>query len=224
MPRIHPNFPVSDSPASSNSSITAGDEPAVLTVWQKSLLLDCSGFTVYNAKGNLAFRVDNYSTSSLNEIVLMDAVGVALFTIRKKALNPFNFSTSTQRFTLTDQWDIYEGEGATPTRPCFSASKQFSLLRSKSLAHVTSLGAAAGGTLDSNYSVEGSFSHRMCAVYNGMQQKVSEIRPKEVVGDVTFGGDVFSLLVQPGFHCALAMAIVILLDRMFGPRASWITG
>ncbi|KAH7515150.1 hypothetical protein FEM48_Zijuj11G0166700 [Ziziphus jujuba var. spinosa] len=32
----------------------------VLTVWKKSLLFNCTGFTVFNAKGNLVFRVDNY--------------------------------------------------------------------------------------------------------------------------------------------------------------------
>jgi len=51
---------------------------AILTVWKKSLLLNCSGFTVFDCKGNLVFRVDK------GEIVLMDAAGKPLLTIRRK--------------------------------------------------------------------------------------------------------------------------------------------
>lgn len=90
MTRIYPNSPISESPAKS-ISIAPGEEPAVLTVWRKSLVFNCSGFTVYGAKGNLVYRVDNYSSSSLNEIVLMDAIGKSLFTIRRKVQIPSVF-------------------------------------------------------------------------------------------------------------------------------------
>jgi uncharacterized protein YxjI len=57
---------------------------AILTVWKKSLLLNCSGFTVFDCKGNLVFRVDNYMAGNKGEIVLMDAAGKPLLTIRRK--------------------------------------------------------------------------------------------------------------------------------------------
>lgn len=69
--------PVSESPNSA----------AVLTVWTKSLLFNCNGFTVYDSKGNLVFRVDNYIAGNKGEIVLMDAAGKSLLTIRRKVIN-----------------------------------------------------------------------------------------------------------------------------------------
>jgi hypothetical protein len=62
------------------------DHAVVLTVWKKSLLFNCHGFTVYDGRGNLVFRVDNYMATSGNngEIVLMDAAGKPLLTIRRK--------------------------------------------------------------------------------------------------------------------------------------------
>lgn len=60
------------------------DAAAVLTVWKKSLLFNCTGFTVFDGKGNLVFRVDNYVAGNKSEIVLMDASGKPLLTIRRK--------------------------------------------------------------------------------------------------------------------------------------------
>jgi uncharacterized protein YxjI len=70
---------------SSNNALDA-DHAVVLTVWKKSLLFNCNGFTVFDSKGNLLFRVDNYmATSGSNgEIVLMDAAGKPLLTMRRK--------------------------------------------------------------------------------------------------------------------------------------------
>lgn len=210
MPRVHPHYAAYDSPAPLTSSLTAGDDQATFTVWRKSLLLNCSGFTVYNAKGNLAFRVENYPSPCLNEIVLMDAIGIPLFTIRRK------------RFTLLDQWEIYKGEEASTSasaKPCFSAKKHFTLLRSESMAHLTS-GAASGGAIKSKYDVESSFSKRSCAVYDERRVKAAEIQLKEVACNKTFKSDVFRLTVRPGFDTALAMAIVIVLEQMSGLPAS----
>ncbi|KAL9270186.1 LURP-one-related 8-like protein [Drosera capensis] len=67
-----------------------GDSDAVveeLTVWRKSLLFGCEGFTVYDRKGNLVHRVDDYGCGGVGwkgEIVLMDSGGVPLLTIRRK--------------------------------------------------------------------------------------------------------------------------------------------
>lgn len=60
------------------------DSATALTVWQKSLVFSCSGFTVYDPSGNLVFRVDNYCSHPKNKVLLMDAAGMALLTMRRK--------------------------------------------------------------------------------------------------------------------------------------------
>ncbi|KAM0047826.1 putative tubby-like protein [Helianthus debilis subsp. tardiflorus] len=81
--------------------------PFVFTVWKKSLLFGCDGFTVYNSNGNLAFRVDNYFVKGNREIVLMDASGRSLHTIRRKC------------------------------NPRFSVTRHVNVLNTKSLAYVS---------------------------------------------------------------------------------------
>lgn len=82
MTKVHPNVAVQ---ATVNEAVKS-DGILTLTVWKKSLLFNCNGFTVFDANGNLAFRVDNYMTGSGNkgEILLMDAPGNPLLTIRRK--------------------------------------------------------------------------------------------------------------------------------------------
>ena len=81
--KIHP-----DNPELAGCVVTDGkfckDSATALTVWKKSLLFSCSGFTVFDPSGNIIFRVDNYCSDPRNEVVLMDAAGIALLTMRRK--------------------------------------------------------------------------------------------------------------------------------------------
>lgn len=53
-----------------------------LTVWRKSLLVSCNGFTVIDSGGNLVYRVDNYM-GRRDRVVLMDGYGKPLLTLRR---------------------------------------------------------------------------------------------------------------------------------------------
>ncbi|KAF8707013.1 hypothetical protein HU200_030540 [Digitaria exilis] len=186
MAKVHPNASSGD-PSSSSSS----EEAVLLTVWRKSLLFNCDGFTVFDARGDLAFRVDCYASSRHRrraEVVLMDAAGKPLLTIRR--INSL--------INLAEQWVIYDGDAA------------------GALAHVTPLGAASASS-SSSYVVEGSYGRRACAVRDaGGDAVVAEVRRKESVGD-----DVFRLVAHPGrLGAALAMGLVIALDEMFAGTSS----
>lgn len=58
-----------------------------LTVWRKSLVFSCEGFTVIDSDGNLVYRVDNYMGRP-DEITLMDASGKSVFTMRRRRVSP----------------------------------------------------------------------------------------------------------------------------------------
>nr|GLL17063.1 protein LURP-one-related 8 [Ipomoea trifida] len=218
MTKVHPNassaIPTAladeELPKPACHCLSSAPQPTVLTVWKKSLLFNCDGFTVFDDKGNLVYRVDNYYDSSNRaEIVLMDAPGNSLFTIRRK------------RLSLADNWVVYDGE--TADRPLYSVRKHVSLLNSKSLAHVTSLrGSGAKGSKNARiYEIEGSYSNRSCVMYDDVRRRVAEIKRKEAVaGGVIFGRDVFRLIVQPEIDSSVAMAMVILLEQMFGGGSS----
>lgn len=200
MTKVYPNGVVTkssnnDFPSASASASAFDRNGAVLTVWKKSLLFNCNGFTVFDGKGDLIFRVDNYMEFSKGEIVLMDAAGRPLLTIRRK------------RLSLGESWMVYDGE--TAVNPRYYVRKAVKILKNKCLAYVSCDGKKV------MYEIEGSYTQRCCAVYDEKKQKVAEIKRKETVGGVTLGGDVFRLIVQPGFDSAFSMALVILLDQMF---------
>ncbi|KAJ9547552.1 hypothetical protein OSB04_020095 [Centaurea solstitialis] len=177
-----------------------GKNPVVLTVWKKSLLFNCDGFTVYDSNGILVFRVDNYVPGGNGEIVLMDASGRSLHTIRRK------------RLSLSDNWLVYDGE--TTVNPRFSMTKHMNLRTTKSLAYVSSAGV--NRNKNAIYEIEGSYAQRCCVVNDKMRQHVAEIRRKEGTGGVVLGGDVFRLVVEPSMDPSMAMAMVIVMDQMFG--------
>lgn len=54
------------------------------TIWMKSLLFHTYGCTVFNSKGEIVYRVDNYGSKCSREIHLMDLRGKVLFTICRK--------------------------------------------------------------------------------------------------------------------------------------------
>lgn len=209
MTKVHPNFassPLPPVPEIAKVKSLDSSESCVLTVWKKSLLFNCHGFTVFDGTGNLVFRVDNYMAGSgaNGEIVLMDAGGKPLLTIRRKKLS------------FADNWLVYDGE--TLVNPKFSMRKHMNILNTKSLASVCGNNNSNGTSHGKNvmYEIEGSYSQRSCAVYDDRRQRVAEIKRKEPVGGVAFGVDVFRLIVEPKMDTSVAMAIVILLDQMFG--------
>ena len=143
MAKVRPNAvaPADPAAATTTTSSRAPQEetPAavLLTVWRKSLLFNCDGFTVFDAKGNLAFRVDCYASARRRaEVVLMDVSGKPLLSS-----------------LLAEHWVIYDGNG-TASRPLLSVRRHASLRSSsrKTLA------------AEYSYVVEGSYGRRACAV------------------------------------------------------------
>lgn len=110
MTRVYPSNVAERLETTTTSSSPAGrnDSAAILTVWKKSLLFNCNGFTVFDGKGNLVFRVDNYVASNKGEIVLMDATGKPILTIRRKACISLSLSLKTLTgWILADRIYLY---------------------------------------------------------------------------------------------------------------------
>ena len=201
--KVHPNVAVPHLGQPAAAAAAADEEPVTLTVWRKSLLFNCRGFTVFDASGNLVYRVDSYASDSRAEVVLMDAAGRAVLTVRRRKVIGLG----------ADQWLVYPGE-ETCQPPLYAVKRAAQYMRGggKSMAHVAPCSGAAGGKrAGGGYEVEGSYLRRCFTVYDDRRRAVAEVRPKEAVGS-----DVFRLVVQPGTEVSLAMAVVLALDQMFG--------
>ncbi|PWZ10571.1 Protein LURP-one-related 8 [Zea mays] len=197
MAKVHPDRHP-DVPPSSPAAEEEEEEATSLTVWRKSLLFNCRGYTVFDGRGDLAYRVDSYDDAGADaEAVLMDPAGRPAFTVARRS-RLLGLLSGQQRL-------IYAGEDT--RRPVYAVVRR----GGKATARVTPC-AAAGAA----YEVEGSYARRRCVVYDAERRVVvAEVRPKEAVGT-----DVFRLVVRPGFDVSLAMAVVVALDQLFGGRPS----
>eukprot|EP00253_Pinus_taeda_P005280 PITA_05280 len=174
-------------------SVSTNDElckisATVLTVWKKSPMFNCNGFTVFDLSGNLVFRVESYIGSiPKHQVVLMDAAGIPLLTMQRRK------------------------------RPFFTMRKPVSLLPTKTLAEVCAGSPAKHRKwkLQSEYlHIEGCYSKRSFNFHDSSGDIIAEVKPKQVRSGVTLGGDVFSLIVHPGYDPAFFMGLIIVLDQL----------
>ncbi|KAG5563335.1 hypothetical protein RHGRI_005921 [Rhododendron griersonianum] len=178
-----------------------------ITVWRKSPLLSCNGFTVIDSNGELIFRVENYAGRP-EEVTLMDGAGKPVLTICRRNLR-----------VLADNWFVYEGHevgDSSSRKPIFCARKHITILQPR----VNAIARVYHQPFDKRwaYVIEGSYANRSCLVLDESRRVVAEIKKKESVnggGTVSFGAEVFLLIIRPGFSPSFAMAIVLLLDQMF---------
>ncbi|KAH8514573.1 hypothetical protein Peur_058137 [Populus x canadensis] len=176
------------------------EEEKHLTVFKTCLFFANDGFTVYDCKGELVFRVDSYGPDSRDkgEHVLMDAHGRCLLTVRRK------------RPSLHQRWEGYRGEGTDGSNPIFSVRRTSMIGRCTVTVEVC-------GNPGEEYQIEGSFATRSCTILNTVKEAVAEIRRKvDASTDVVLGKDVLSLCLKPGFDGAFAMGLVLILDQING--------
>ena len=78
------------------------EEETHLTVSKTSLFFAGDGFTVYDSKGELVFRVDSYGPDirERDELVLMDPHGRCLLTVRRKVRTLSNSADSVSELGL----------------------------------------------------------------------------------------------------------------------------
>lgn len=93
MSRIHPRR----SRNNDEELSTIASHPSVWTVWNKSSMgfQGTDGFTIYDSKGRLAFRVDNYSRKHkcfAGELLLMNGDGKPIMALRPQVYHESCFS------------------------------------------------------------------------------------------------------------------------------------
>ncbi|CAK9149349.1 unnamed protein product [Ilex paraguariensis] len=201
---------------------------AVLTVWKRSSMSfqGTDGFTVFDPRGRLTFRVENYTRKSRcvaggSGVVLMDGSGKALLTLKP------------QTFSMQYQWNGYRGGdecGKSPKRRVFTMRRPSSsvlMIHKRACEAEVFIGesSSSSSTVErdqrrtpADYSIEGSFMRRSCKIKNSSGDVVAKIaRKRSVVNTNTtllLSDDVFSLMVQPVFDLQLIMAFIIILDRI----------
>ncbi|CAM8880478.1 unnamed protein product [Rhodiola kirilowii] len=178
----------------------SGQEDSELTVLKTSLFFAGDGFSAFDSKGELIFRVESYGPDAVDasELVLMDASGRCLLTVRRK------------RPSLHQRWEGFKGDKAEGQKPFFSVKRSSMIGR---CAVTVEMYTERG----EEYQIEGCFGNRCCTIFNSGKEAVAEIKRKvDASVDVLMGIDVFSLYLKPGFDAAFAMGLVLVLDQING--------
>ncbi|KAI4365581.1 hypothetical protein MLD38_021552 [Melastoma candidum] len=211
MSRVHPNC----GDEKRCEVLDDGDVRSSFTVWKKSSMSfqGMDGFTVFDQKGGLVFRVDNYSRnenlSDGDGLVLMDGVGNVVLTLRP------------QGFSLRRRWNAYKGEYRVFTMK--RRLRSFLTKNSKDEPVDIFLQGSPRSDPSPDYTVEGSFACRNCIVRRkndgALVARIARKRVKSTP-NVVLANDVFSLVIEPGFDTGLVMGYVLVLDRICRKPAS----
>ncbi|PIN19585.1 hypothetical protein CDL12_07727 [Handroanthus impetiginosus] len=192
MAKVHPKTSMITTPCQYSSS-----QREIFTVWMKSLVINGNGCTVFNSKGEVIFRVDNYQTRHSSEVLLMNLNGEVLFSIKKKKLLVFR---SWEVHKLIDSEFYEEGES-------FKVKRKCRLFR-KDISCDVSIGCN-NKTAESSYKIVGFEGKSTIKIMDNEGQVLAEMMQKQSLGGVCLGDDVLSLTVEPQLDQSLIMALVI---------------
>ncbi|XP_057827956.2 protein LURP-one-related 5-like [Cryptomeria japonica] len=149
--------------------------------------------------GHLVFRVDNYASNVRNEVLLMDAAGQLLLTLRRK------------RWSFRKRWQAYRGDPVESDKPKFSLAKSLGF-SNKTTASVFVYVSKQIKYCD--YQIEGSLCKSLCTILNKAGEIIAQIKQKEAKCDIMLGNDVLSLVIDAGVDQAFVMGLLIMFNQI----------
>ncbi|KAK4422631.1 protein LURP-one-related 11 [Sesamum alatum] len=177
----------------------SSSERQVFTVWMKSLVIGSNGCTVFNSKGDIVFRVDNYQTRCSSEVLLMDYNGRVLFSIKRKKLLMFR-SWEGHKW-MNSEFDHEGGEW-------FKVKRKHKFFSRGIISCHVILGCNKSRG-QCSYKVVGLEGKATIKITDCRGQVLAEVMQKESLGGVSLGDDVLSLMVEPQMDQSLIMALVM---------------
>ncbi|XP_060211064.1 protein LURP-one-related 11-like [Lycium barbarum] len=186
--------------SSSSSSINSSNcyvSPSreIFTLWMKSLVYHGNGCTVYDSKGQIIYRIDNYNIKRSKEVHLMDSNGRVLFSIRNRKVPVFG------------HWDGYKWsyDGVTSKElPWFQVRKIHKVRRGDNTSYYNVI-LGCNSEASSYNIILGTTSIK---IVNQTGRLVAEVKQKQASSGVLFGNDVLTLVVEPHVDHSLVMALV----------------
>ncbi|PIN05075.1 hypothetical protein CDL12_22385 [Handroanthus impetiginosus] len=184
MAKIHPNRSLS-------GTIRPSSERETFTIWMKSLVFHGNGCTVFNSRGDVVFRVDNYQQRCCSKVFLMDSSGKVLFSVKKK---------------IFGCWEGYRWSGNSKVnkgRPWFQVRRNHTILGNDKSCRVS---LKCEENMRSCYRIIGCKSTLKIVDVSG--HLLAEAIQKQSSKGVPLGEDVLTLMVEPQADQSLVMALV----------------
>ncbi|XP_056844121.1 protein LURP-one-related 11-like [Raphanus sativus] len=199
MVKIHPD----------RTTLAAGEETSSpyltmekesFTIWMKSLVFNTNGCTVFDSKGNIIYRVDNYNSKSCREVYLMDLHGHVLLTLRR------------QKFGLFKTWEGY----GTPSGTAESTTN-FEYFRVKNnMFKIPSKDSSSSyrvikGTCknDEQYCYKMVSRGSSLGIEESCGRLVAEVKRKQSRNGLELGDDVLTMVVESQVDHSFIIGLVL---------------
>ncbi|KZV40974.1 protein LURP-one-related 4 [Dorcoceras hygrometricum] len=170
-------------------------EKETYTIWMKSLIFHGNGCTIFNSKGEIAFRVDNYQKKCSTEVFLMDSEGQVLFSLTRKKLRVFPC------------WQGFKGivsKGQIERLPWFQVRRNPRILRRRTSYQVS---FKCDENIGSCYKILGFEGKSILKIIDSSGHILAEATQKQTSG-VALGDDVSTLMVEADADQSLVMALI----------------
>ncbi|KAF3448542.1 hypothetical protein FNV43_RR09255 [Rhamnella rubrinervis] len=193
MAKVHP---LTSTSIDSVSATTSRGES--FTIWMKSLLMQANGCTVYNQKGEIVYRIDNYDHKNSKQVYLMDLQGKVLFTILRKKISVFR------------RWEGYKSNESNPNgddhKPFFEVTKSCKVIGKDVCCKVT---INSDNAEASYYRLEALAGKSTLRIIDSEGRLVAEAKRKQSSSGVVLGDDVLTLVIEQDVQDhSLIMALV----------------
>ncbi|XP_075524252.1 protein LURP-one-related 11-like [Primulina tabacum] len=170
-------------------------EKETYTMWMKSLIFHGNGCTIFNSKGEIVFRVDNYQQRCSTQVFLMDSEGQVLFSVTRKKLRIF------------PRWEGFkwiDSKGKTERLPWFQVGRNPRILCSDMSCQVS---FNCDEKIGSCYKILGLEGKSILKIVDFSGQILAEAMEKQTSG-VALGDDVLTLMVEADADQSLVMALI----------------
>ncbi|XP_010552187.1 PREDICTED: protein LURP-one-related 11 [Tarenaya hassleriana] len=194
MAKVHPQLSAAAVAGAGEEDSHVTRERESFTIWMRSLVFNGRGCTVFDAKGNIIYRVDNYDCKSCSEVYLMDLSGKVLFTLRKK------------RFGLFKSWEGYRSPKIEPTKLDFRMRKNLRI--SSSSSSTCRITAGLRRNEPCRYRIMNN-NGSVLRVEDKFGRMIAEVRRKQSAKGLDLGEDVLTMDVEPQIDHSFIMALVI---------------
>ncbi|XP_015084624.1 protein LURP-one-related 4-like [Solanum pennellii] len=206
MAKICPELLLQQSSPSSSSSSPSPYIKSIretFTIWMKSLIFHGNGCTIFNSKGVIVFRVDNYQESCRDEVCIMDLKGQVLFSIKREKLRVFG------------RWNGYGSCGEIKGRPLFQIKRNCDIFSRENV--ICNFGSGDENNVGINcYKIQQFDRNSSYKVTNSTGQVVAEVKQKQSSRGFGYGEDVLTLEVEPNIDHSLIVAFVIVCGLIHG--------
>ncbi|KAL4329998.1 hypothetical protein AHAS_Ahas13G0356100 [Arachis hypogaea] len=184
--------------APSNPPLTLSAKGETYTLWMKSLVFHSNGCTVYDSKGDIVYRVDNYDRKGTREVNLMDLRGRVLCTIHKRLI------------ALGRRWEGYRSCNSSSSdieeKPWFQVKRKKMMMMKKKRREKVACEIRVGCV---EYCiVRNSEKEAAYRIVNKDGNVIAEAKQKQSSSGVVLGNDVLTLYVAPNTDHSLVMALV----------------